>query len=76
MKCFKCKGEMRQGVSTFVADTDNSCIVVRQVPCLQCDSCGEIAYSGDVAENLEKIVKTAKQALTEVAVVKYPGAVA
>ena len=76
MKCFKCKGEMRQSVTTFVADKDNSCVVVRHVPCLLCDACGEIAYTGDVAEQLESIVKTAKQALTEVAVVKYPGAVA
>ena len=76
MKCFKCKGEMRQSVTTFVSDTDDSCIVVRRVPCLQCDACGEIAYSGEVAENLEKIINTAKQALTEVAVVKYPEAVA
>ena len=37
---------------------------------------GEIAYSGEVTENLEKIVRAAKQALTEVAVVKYPDAVA
>ena len=76
MKCFKCKGEMRQGYTTFVTDTDGSCIVVRHVPCLQCDTCGEIAYSGEVTENLEKIVKNAKQALTEVAIVKYPDAVA
>ena len=76
MKCFKCKGEMRQGFTTFVTDTDDSCIVVRHVPCLQCDECGEVAYTGDVAENLEKIVAAAKQALTEVAVVKYPEAVA
>ncbi len=40
MKCFKCKGEMRQGYTTFVTDTDGSCIVVRHVPCLQCDTCG------------------------------------
>lgn len=75
MKCFKCRGEMRQGYTTFVTDQDDSCIVVRRVPCMQCDSCGEVAYTGEVAENLEKIVKTAKQALTEVAVVKYPEAV-
>ena len=76
MKCFKCKGEMRQDFTTFVNDTDSSCIVVRRVPCLQCEQCGEVAYTGEVAENLEKIVNTAKQALTEVAVVKYPDAVA
>ena len=66
---------MREGVTIFIADTDNCC-VVRHVPCLQCDACGEIAYTVDVAEQLESIVKSAKQALTEVAVVNYPGAVA
>lgn len=76
MKCFKCKGEMRQGYTTFVTDTDSSCIVVRCVPCLQCERCGEVAYTGEVAENLEKIVKTATQALIEDAVVKYPETVA
>ena len=76
MKCFKCKGEMRPAFTTFVTDTDDSCIVVRHVPCLQCDVCGEVAYTGEVAENLEKIVNAAKGTLTEVAVVKYSAAVA
>ena len=76
MKCFRCKGEMRQGFTAFVADTEDCCVVVRRVPCLQCEACGETAYSGEVAGNLEKIVKAAKQSMTEVAVLKYPGAVA
>lgn len=76
MKCFKCKGEMKQGVTTFVSDTDDCCIVIRHVPCLQCDDCGEVAYSGEVAANLERIVAAAKNALTEVAVVNFPDAVA
>lgn len=71
MKCFKCRGELRPGTTTFVADTEESCIVVRHVPCMQCDTCGEVAYSGEVAENLERIVTEARKVLTEVAVVKY-----
>ena len=67
---------MRPGYTTFATDTESSCIVVRRVPCHQCEVCGEVAYSGEVAENMEKIVNAAKQALTEVAVVKYPETVA
>ena len=67
---------MHQSFTAFVTDTDESCIAVRRVPCLQCEACGEIAYTGEVAENLERIVKNAKQAMTEVAVLKYPDAVA
>lgn len=76
MKCFRCKGEMREGFTTFVTDRDDSCIVVRHVPCMQCEACGEVAYSGEVAGNLERIVNEARQAITEVAIVKYDSAVA
>lgn len=76
MKCLKCKGEMCQTTTTFVVDKDNCCIVVRRVPCLQCEACGEVVYTAEVATNLEKIVDTARRALTEVAIVKYPEAVA
>ena len=76
MKCFKCKGEMREGVTTFVSDVDDFCIVIRHVPCMKCDVCGEVAFSGDVAASLEKIVTAAKSIFTEVAVINYPDAVA
>ena len=76
MKCLKCNGEMKQGSTTFTLDTGECCIVIRGVPCLKCDECGEIIYSAEVSDNIERIVKTAKQALTEVAVVKYSQAVA
>lgn len=76
MKCLKCKGEMRQGFTTFVADTEDCCIVVRRVPCWTCADCGEVIYSAEVSANLEKIVSAAKKVLTEVAVVKYSEAVA
>lgn len=76
MKCMKCRGEMRQDTTTFVVDKDNCCIVVRSVPCLQCEACGEVVYTGEVAANLEKIVGAARKALTEVAIVKYPESVA
>lgn len=76
MKCFKCKGVMQEGLTTFVSDVDNFCIVIRHVPCMKCDDCGEVAFSGEVAESLERIVNAAKGIFTEVAVINYPDAVA
>ena len=43
---------------------------------MKCDVCGEVAFSGDVAASLEKIVNAAKSIFTEVAVINYPDAVA
>ena len=71
MKCFKCKGDMVESTTTFVADFDDCCVVIRRVPCVKCDECGEIAYSGKVSTNLEKIVKAVRSAMAEVTVINY-----
>ena len=76
MNCLKCKGVMKSDFTTFTLDTGECCIVIRHVPCLKCNACGEVIYTAEVSENLERIVKSSKQALTEVAVVKYTEAVA
>jgi hypothetical protein len=44
---------------------------VRNVPCLKCDQCGEVAYIGTVVKQLEKIINSMKTVLTEVAIVNY-----
>lgn len=71
MKCFKCKCEMREGLTTFVSDEDDFCIVIRHVPCLMCDECGEVSYSGNVMERLEQIVNSVRTAMTQIAIVEY-----
>ena len=46
-------------------------IVVKNVPCLECSVCGEILFSNDVSEKLEKIIEVAKKLLQEVAVIDF-----
>jgi len=71
-KCFFCKGEKADGYTTYVADFGETCIIIRNVPCETCKQCGEVTYSGIVAEQLEKIVERLKNAVrTEIAVVDY-----
>ena len=76
MECNRCKAEMQESTTTFVAELDNCCVIVRHVPCLKCEECGEIDYTGAVAVNLEKIVKMVQNALAEVTVINYRDAVA
>lgn len=76
MKCLRCKGEMQNGYTTHTVDLGKCCIVIRRVPCMKCDECGEIVFSGTVMATLEKLMDTMQSALTEVAVMNYPGAVA
>ena len=46
-------------------------IVIKNVPCLECDQCGEKYYTDDVAEKLEEIIDTAKKMMQEIAVIDY-----
>ena len=76
MNCVKCKGEMRESITTHVEDMQQCCIVVRRVPCFICEECGEVFFSGDVMATLEEITAMMENTMTEIAVISYPGAVA
>jgi hypothetical protein len=46
--------------------------VIKNVPCLECEQCGEKYYTDEVAERLETIVNMAKKLMQEIAVIDYP----
>jgi len=56
-------------------DIDNTLFALRKsrndVPCLECDQCGEKYYTDEVAEKLERLVNSAKQLMQEISVVDY-----
>ena len=64
--CMYCKN------STTVNSTTNCIIVIKNVPCLECEQCGEKYYTDEVAERLETIVNMAKKLMQEIAVIDYP----
>lgn len=76
MKCFFCKDDMAEGKTTHVVELQNCVVVVRNVPCLKCEQCGQVFLSGNVVKVLERIVSTLQNAMTEVAVVNYSDKVA
>ena len=71
MTCMYCKGDMAPSTTIHVVEIDKKIIIVRNVPCLKCTQCGETVYTGDTVEQLEKIVNTLSQFMTEIAVVEY-----
>lgn len=76
MDCFMCKGTVEEKKTTFMVDLGNCIVIVKNVPSHVCTQCGEVSYSDDVAERLEKIVNSMKEAITEIAVVNYSDRVA
>jgi YgiT-type zinc finger domain len=76
MTCFFCKGSMKESTTTHVVTLDNCIVIVKNVPCIECEQCGESVYSDLVATKLEAIVKACAAALTEIAVINYSDKVA
>ena len=71
MTCFMCKGKTEDKLTNFIADLGSCIIIVKGVPSQVCTQCGEVSYSNEVAEQLQKIVNATKNAMTEIAVVHY-----
>ncbi|MBQ4403725.1 MAG: type II toxin-antitoxin system MqsA family antitoxin [Selenomonadaceae bacterium] len=70
--CRYCKGgDYVESTTTHVVDFKDHLIIVRNVPCLECDQCGETYFTDDVAEQLEKIVNEAKKFSQEVSIIDY-----
>ena len=76
MTCFFCKGTLEEGTTTHVSDIGDRAIIVRGVPCLKCDQCLEISYTGTIYERLEGIIDTLRNSLMEVAIINYSDEVA
>ena len=70
--CVYCKNSsFKKSITTHVVNYKDCIIVIKNVPCLECDQCGEKYYTDDVAEKLEEIIDTAKKMMQEIAVIDY-----
>ena len=75
--CFYCKcKDTVQSFNTHVVTYNNSVIVIKNVPCLECAQCGEKYYTDEIMEKLEVMVDQAKQMAGEVFVAEYDKAIA
>ena len=62
---------LEKSITTHVVNYKDCIIVIKNVPCLECDRCGEKYYTDDVAEKLEEIIDTSKKMMQEIAVIDY-----
>ena len=70
--CMYCKGgDCFESTTTHVVNYKNCLIIIKNVPCLECDQCGEKYYSVSVAERLEEIISAAKKLAQEISVIDY-----
>jgi len=69
--CFRCKGGITPKFKTHAVTLDNCVIIVKNVPALVCNQCGEVYFADKVMQNLEAIVDKLESIIKEVAIVEY-----
>ena len=75
--CFYCKCKTtKPSVTTHVVTFDDCIIILKNVPCEECEECGEKYFSDEVMIRLEKIVESARAIASEVFVTDYNNKVA
>ncbi|MCL2096396.1 MAG: YgiT-type zinc finger protein [Oscillospiraceae bacterium] len=58
--CGTCGNKAAESVTTDVTSLKECKIIVDNVPCYNCEKCGETMYLDSVAENIERIVRLLK----------------
>mgnify|MGYP002570187450 FL=1 len=76
MNCFMCKGDLENKNTTFMVELNNCIIIIKNVPSQVCKQCGEVSYSNEVAKQLERLVNSVKNTITEITVINYTEKVA
>ena len=62
MKCPLCKGEMQKGKTSMPYETGKDrLIVLKNVPALICEQCGEIFIEYSVLNRVERFLETAEK---------------
>ena len=70
--CRYCKNNTTiKSTTTHVVNYKSCIIVIKNVPCLECDQCGETYYADEVADHVEDIVETSKNLMQEITVIDY-----
>lgn len=70
--CMFCKCDSaRESTTTHVVNYKGNVIIIKNVPCEECEQCNERFYNDEVAGQLEIIVDSAKKLLQEISVIDY-----
>lgn len=70
--CMFCRCDtVRQSTTTHVVNYKGCIIVIKNVPCEECEQCGERFYTDEVTQQLEKLVSMAKRFMQEISVIDY-----
>ncbi len=69
--CPLCKGNKKDGLTTFTVDLGFGVVVIRNVPATVCGQCGADWISNDISEQLEEMIQEARKRKHQVEVTSF-----
>jgi len=58
MKCPLCNGRLRKRTITYKEWWEGSLYVFKDVPALVCDNCGDISFTDEVSEAMDRLIQS------------------
>lgn len=71
-----CENFRKPGVTNHVTNLRDCVIIIKNVPCLRCEKCGETAYNNETEANIETILEELFPCSPELAIINYPDRIA
>ena len=72
MNCLLCRsGSMRESTGTYFAQLDSCYVLIENVPCFQCDQCGEVVYAASVMAKIEDILEKVRAIESKIFILDY-----
>ncbi len=61
MKCPLCNGKFRKQIITHEEWWEDSLYVFKDVPALVCDNCGDISFTDEVSEAMDRLIQSKEE---------------
>lgn len=72
MKCLSCKsGTMSNSTTTYTVVLKKCILIIKNVPCMKCEQCGDELFNADILEKIDEIIVTAEKMASEVSIIDY-----
>lgn len=72
MKCLSCKsGNMIQSTTTYTLTLENCILIIKNVPCMKCNQCGDELFNTDILEKIDQISAATEKLASEVSIIDY-----
>ena len=54
--CSCCNGKLKQDTTDFIVNVEGEIVIIRNVPALICEKCGEKYFSADVSRKIDTVM--------------------